>query len=116
LDYSSYYAYVGYLFEDSNHGSDIISHHLQYRDAADNVWVDVVGNDGDHNLATLWTINVQKGTYYELRFRVKNSVDWSQYSPIQSFIAADVPSQPLPLTLVSVDRTYITVQFDLETV
>jgi len=57
-----------------------------------------------------------KGTRYEVRYRVKNSVGWSRFSPSVSFIAADIPSEPNPLTLTSVSATEITVEFDLQTI
>lgn len=68
------------------------------------------------SLATLHRFTVIKGTYYELRFRVKNTVDWSDYSPTVSFIASDSPSEPKPLTLVSFSSTAIQIDFDLSTI
>jgi hypothetical protein len=89
---------------------------LQYRDDIENQWVDLAGQDDSLNLATLWTFPVIKGTYYEVKYRVKNSVGWSDFSPSASFIAANVPSEPNPLTLVSVSASEISVEFDLQTI
>ena len=113
LSYNSTHAYVSYLFTDSIHGSDILSHHLTYRDSNQNVWIDVIGQDGSPNLATLQTFAVEKSVHYEVKFRVMNSRGWSDYSPLLSFIAADTPSQPLPLVMVEVTSSYITLDFDL---
>lgn len=80
------------------------------------MWVDLAGSDDSHNLATLWTFNLVKGTYYELRFRVKNSIGWSEFSPSQSFIAADYPSEPNAPTLTQVSKSEMTLEFDLQTI
>jgi len=53
-----------------------------------------------------------KGAYYELRFRVKNTVGWSGFSPTSSFIASEFPSEPSAPELVSFNSSAITLKFD----
>jgi len=48
-----------------------------------------------------------------VRFRVKNSVGWSGFSPVATFIAADYPSKPNPMTLIDVSAESISLEFDL---
>ena len=47
-----------------------------------------------------------------MRFRVKNTVGWSGFSPTSSFIASEVPSEPSAPELVSFSATAITLKFD----
>ena len=63
-------------------GADIISFHLQYRDSVLNKWVDVIGEEDKYNLVTQWSFVTSRGTTYEVRYRVRNSVGWSGFSPI----------------------------------
>ena len=104
--------YVEYLFIDSIAGSEIISFHLQARDNIDNRWSDLMGMDDYESLATLHRFKVVKGAYYELRFRVKNTVGWSGFSPTSSFIASEVPSEPSAPELVSFSASAISLKFD----
>jgi hypothetical protein len=101
---------------DSTAGAEIISFHLQARDNIDNRWIDLHGYDSYESLATLHQLTVVKGTYYELRFRVKNQVGWSDYSPVSYFTAADSPSEPNAPVLISFSSTEIALEFDPSTI
>jgi len=48
-------------------------------------------------------LSLEKGVSYDLRHRVKNQYGWSDYSDVYTFIASDVPSEPLKPTLLTVD-------------
>ena len=65
-------------------------------------------------MATQWTFAVEKTIIYEVKYRVRNSIGWSDYSPVAMFTASDYPSRPEPLQLVSVSATDIVLNFDLE--
>jgi chloramphenicol O-acetyltransferase len=104
------------VFEDSTQGASLISYNLQVRDSIDNVYKDLTGSDKSLNLATRWTVVLIQETIYEFRYRVKNSVGWSEFSPAVTITAADLPSQPSPPTLVSASDTEITLLFSLQTV
>lgn len=96
-------ATVSYNFQDSNGGSTIVSYHLMYIDSFSGHWIDLAGSD--KSLATQHTFQVQKGLTYNLKYRVLNAIGWSDFSPLATFIAADVPSKPNPVTLVYVSST-----------
>lgn len=79
------------------------------------MWYNKIGYD-NLSLQTQYTFDLQKGFTYELRYRVYNMYGWSDFSPITTFIAADIPSEPLAPTLVSVDSTQITIELDMLTI
>ena len=76
-EYSQSECQVSYLFTDGTQGSEIISYNLQVKSDFENVWIDLAGQDSSLNLATLKIFSVEKGAFYELRYRVKNSIGWS---------------------------------------
>jgi hypothetical protein len=51
-----------------------------------------------------------------LQYRVQNKFGWSNFSPISEFVAADIPSEPTTLILLSVSATHIEVEFDQLTI
>ena len=51
--------------------------------------------------------NVVKGRVYRTRYRVKNAVGWSEYSPMGYLRSADVPSAPPAPTTVSASASEI---------
>jgi hypothetical protein len=116
IEYSSYDCYVSYYFNDGIQGSEIISFNLQFRDTIDNRWIDLIGDDSLHSLATLHRFDVVKGIYYEVRHRVKNMIGWSEFSPVSSFKAADVPSEPQAPILLSFSSTQISLEFNQMTI
>jgi hypothetical protein len=42
-----------------------------------------------------------------MRYRVQNHIGWSDFSPISSFVAADIPSKPTPPIMISVTASEI---------
>ena len=116
LAYSSSSCYVQYSFIDNIAGSEITSFNLVFRDDVDNRWTSLIGNDGSESLATLHIFSVVKSVYYEIKFRVRNQVGWSDYSPVVSFIAADVPSEPTAPELISFSSTQISLSFNLASI
>ncbi len=53
------------------------------------------------------TSNVQRGNLYRARYRVKNVIGWTDYSPIGYILAAVKPSQPPQPTVVSASSSSI---------
>ena len=76
----------------------------------------MIGEDGSESLATLHTFSVVKSVHYEIKFRVRNQVGWSDFSPVASFIAADTPSEPTAPELISFSSTQISLSFNLASV
>jgi hypothetical protein len=93
---------------DSNAGSEISSFNLELRDTLTHVWQTM-----SSSLSTQLAFNTVKGESYELRYRVSNRFGFSDYSPIASFQAGDVPSEPLPPRLLQVNSAGITVELDM---
>jgi hypothetical protein len=54
--------------------------------------------------------NITKGATYRFRYRVKNSIGWTDFSPVTYILAASVPSKPATPRIVSTSDTQITVQ------
>ena len=48
-----------------------------------------------------------KGRVYRVRYRVRNDIGWSDYSPIAYLRAADVPEAPPAPIIVSASATAI---------
>jgi hypothetical protein len=89
---------------------------LQFRDSLNSSWTDLSGRDGAHSFATLFTFPVQKGADYELRYRVKNVVGWSGFSPISSFTSSDTPSEPEAPILIDFSSSHIKVELNFKSV
>ena len=47
-----------------------------------------------------------------MRFRVRNIVGWSDFSPVANFIAADNPTEPKAPTVLSFNSTHILLELD----
>lgn len=58
-----------------------------------------------------WIKDLEAGLVYRLRYRVKNAVGWSNYSPNKYVLVATVPSQPAPVQLISATGSSISLQF-----
>lgn len=52
-----------------------------------------------------------KGLFYRFKVRVRNKMEWSEWSPEVSIQAAVAPAKPLPPKLVSATATEINLQF-----
>ena len=60
-------------------------------------------------LSYTYTRNIKKGETYRARYRVRNLVGWSGFSPIGYLVAASVPDAPPAPTFVSATKTSISV-------
>jgi len=78
-----------------NGGSAIISYHLQRTESDGSGFFDVEGGDSNYTLATTHTIGgLHRGMTYRFRYRARNSVGWSDWSPIAYLFPASVPTAP----------------------
>jgi len=119
LSISSSHVQAEYLFVDGTGGSPILSYHLQYMEAYNGNWIDVIGYKPATSLATVWTIGsniIHKSTSYSLRYRVLNSKGWSGFSEEVTFLAADVPSKPELLAYSAVSSASIDLVFNHATI
>lgn len=94
-----------------NGGSVIISYNLQMDDGKNGDFFSVAGDDYNIGLLRVFTLtNITKGGTYRFRYRVKNSIGWTKYSPVTYILAASVPSKPLTPKIVSTSDANIVVQ------
>lgn len=95
-----------------NGNSPILTYSLEMDDGLGGSFSIIVGYTSN-SLLTSYTIssNIVKGREYRFRYRVKNSVGWSGYSPIGFVLAANVPSTPPKPTFSSYssDTLYLTI-------
>lgn len=77
--------------------SEILSYSLEIDDGTGGDFTTVVGYLSDYLLFsyTITGDNIQKANLYRLRYRARNDIGWSDYSPIAYIKAANVPKAPL---------------------
>lgn len=76
--------------------SPITSYELQRDDGVGGSFYTIGGGDSSPTLATSFLIksNIQTGVAYRFRYRARNVVGWSGWSPIASLSASTIPSAP----------------------
>lgn len=95
----------------NNGGSVIISYNLLMDDGRNGDFFSYAGDDSLISLVRVFTLtNVTKGLTYRFKYRVKNSIGWTGYSPITYILAASVPAIPVTPTIVSTADTQIQVR------
>ena len=79
----------------SNGGSAIISYELQMDDGLSGEFSSIVGYSVN-SLLTAYTVTsgIVKGREYRFRYRVRNSIGWSDFSDESAILAATIPSPP----------------------
>jgi hypothetical protein len=94
-------------------GSPLLTYSLEIDDGQGGDFVPLYGIVSN-TLTTTYTITngIQRGLTYRARYRVRNAVGWSGYSPICYLLAAVKPSAPPAPIFVSADQTTITLQFE----
>ena len=77
----------------NNGGTPILSYSLEIDDGHGGQFVPVFGTETD-SLSTSFTLyqDVQRGNLYRARYRAKNIIGWTDYSPIGYILAAVKPS------------------------
>jgi len=90
--------------------SEILSYSLEIDDGTGGDFIPVVGFNTDY-LKTEFTVtsNIVKGTLYRLRYRARNQIGWSSYSPIAYVRAANIAATPLQPSYVSSTSTNVTI-------
>jgi hypothetical protein len=94
-------------------GSPILSYSIEVDDGQGGSLVPLYGN-GTDSMSTSYIVSVpdMSGRVFRSRYRVRNAVGWSQYSPMGYTRAASVPSAPpAPPRFVSATDTTMTVAF-----
>lgn len=96
----------------ANGGSTITSYELQFDFNDGNGFVTIFGGDKANTLTLTYNVNstlIDKGERYQVRYRAKNRVGWSSWSPISYVLVAGPPSTPPAPVLVSADSGEIVV-------
>lgn len=76
-------------------GSVILSYSLEIDDGLGGSFTPLYGVDGDTLVISTVYKNVTRGRLYQTRYRVRNAIGWSDYSPIGHLLAAKPPSTPV---------------------
>lgn len=93
-------------------GSDITSYELQMNDGLNGPFYTIHGGDLAPTLSLGVTLqkNIVIGVPYKFRYRARNKVGWTDWSPISSLSASTVPLAPEKPTYVSSDDTQIVLE------
>lgn len=92
-------------------GSTITSYSIEVDDGQGGEYTALFGTSSD-SLSVIYTLrDVIEGLTYRIRYRSKNIIGWSGYSPIQYAIVMDVPEPPASIAVVSVSDTSIVLSF-----
>jgi titin len=79
----------------TTNGADILSYHLQIDDGDGGDFVTVSGlTSDDTSLSRTITGGIQTGALYRARYRARNSVGYTGYSPIGYIEASQIPDTP----------------------
>jgi len=92
-------------------GSPILSYSIEADDGLGGALVALYGN-GTDSMSTSYILKMDSmsGRVFRSRYRVRNAVGWSEYSPMGYTRAASVPSTPpAPPTFVQATDTTMTV-------
>jgi len=95
----------------STGGSPILSYSLEVDDGQGGLFVPVFGLSVN-SLSTSYKQfnNVTRGSLFRARYRVKNIIGWTDYSPISYIMAAVPPSQPAKPNIITASSTLIQIQ------
>lgn len=93
-------------------GSYIATYHVEMDDGDGGEFETISGYPED-SLKTdfLITSGIQISNTYAVRYRVRNSIGWSEYSDVTYILAAESPSRPSRPTYVSSTSTELVIEF-----
>lgn len=85
---------------DLDGGSPILSYSLEWNQGSGTVFTDLVGLSSD-SLVLQFTQSVSgsPGDIYTFRYRVRNVIGWSGYSPTADIVAASAPTSPVSVSV-----------------
>lgn len=91
-------------------GSEILSYQLQMDDGDGGDFQELTGGEGVQYLKLSYTVSagVAEGVTFRFRFRARNAVGWSDYSPITYIEAASTPGRPTAPRLAAAAATGVT--------
>ena len=98
---------------DLDGGSSILSYSLEWNQGSGTTFIDLIGLSSD-SLVLEFTQSVAgaAGSIYTFRYRARNVIGWSNYSPTTDIVAASAPTSPLNV-VVSLVGTNIIVSWSL---
>lgn len=108
--------YMDAIVSPDNGGSTILSYSLELDDGMNGDFRIITGFENLNSLklyVTLYTPQISTGMTYRARYRVKNSIGWSDYSPIAYILVAGVPDKNPNVQVVSFSSSSLTLQFSL---
>jgi hypothetical protein len=80
---------------EDNGGSVIVSYHLMMDDGLNGEFFTVMGLDVNSLLRSFTlTDGIYKGRTYRFKYRVRNDIGWTEFSPVTYILAASVPIKP----------------------
>lgn len=93
---------------EDNGGSVIVSYHLMMDDGINGEFYTIMGLDVN-SLLRQFTITqgIIKGRTYRFKYRVKNNVGWTEFSPVTYILAASVPIKPPAAKVLSTSDNMI---------
>jgi titin len=93
-------------------GSYIDTYHVEMDDGESGEFVTISGYPED-SLKTHFVITsgIQLSNTYGVRYRVRNSIGWSEYSDVTYILAAESPSRPSRPTYISSTSTQLVIEF-----
>jgi hypothetical protein len=75
-------------------GSPLLSYSLEISEGEGGPFTALYGDIVDSMILSYTYRQVERGLTYRCRYRVKNTIGWSFYSPVGYLLASSVPSQP----------------------
>jgi len=83
---------------DDTGGSEILSYQLEMDDGDGGDFLKLTGGQESQYLKLSYTVTagIKEGVTFRFRFRARNAVGWSEYSPITYIEAASTPGRPPP--------------------
>lgn len=95
--------------------SPITSYSIEYNDGVFSGYRVLYGDQVDSLSTTYTLLNVVEGNTYKFRYRVRNIVGWSGYSPIGYITAQTNPAAPAPPEFVTATDSDITLNINFVT-
>jgi hypothetical protein len=99
----------------ATNGSPITSYSIEVDDGRGGVFTSLYGTVVDSLSSTYTLYDVNEGSTYRFRYKVKNAVGWSGYSPVAYIVAMSPPGKPLAPEFVSTTNETISLELNFAT-